>query len=297
MVTIADMFSSLLSRIEPTGSELEKFESHRYTITRRLKQAYGDVQVPLMGSYSRGSAVGASSDYDLLFNIPTDRVYWGDRLKSSNTVLTEVREELQDRYFQTEVGKDGQAVVCYFSDGKYRVDVVPGIYKGPLRDHNNYPLYWIPDGEGGWMSTSPQSHNKFINDEDARSRGKLKFVAKLIKFWRVCGRSSRIPLNSFHVELLLAQEAVCVGPKSYALCLSEAFSLLRDRECRALQDPLGISGYIKAANTESQREQALNAVNSAAERARRAVEAEDYGNGNEAFRLWNLVFNDQFPRS
>lgn len=47
------------------------------------------------------------------------------------------------------------------------------------------PLYYIPDGNGSWMLTSPEIHNGYIALKNQESCGKLRAVAQLFKFWRV----------------------------------------------------------------------------------------------------------------
>lgn len=90
---------------------------------------------------------------------------------------------------------------------------------------------------------------------------------------------------------------MCVGAKSYTQCLVEAFQLLAERGGRALQDPVGISGLIPAANTDSKRSQLATAVRNAAFHAIRAWEAEAGRNTPEAVRQWDIVFNGHFPKA
>lgn len=292
---VADGFSALLSRIEPTERDIEVYESHRQSVTRRLETVFATNRVELIGSYARGSSIRATSDIDLLLILKREEVRRGEGYKTSSTVLDHVRGELLNRYPATPVVRDVHAVVVQFADNQHPVDVVPGFYLqhgGAM----NYPIFAIPDGRGGWMQTSPQSHNKFINDADAQSGGKLKRVARLIKFWRRC-RTPHIPLNSFHVELFLAEEKVCVGPMSYALCMNNALAKLANRQCQPLDDPMGISGQVPAAYTDDKKRRAQEAVLASAKRAYNALQAADAGDTREALRLWDLVFNGNFPKN
>jgi hypothetical protein len=223
--------------------------------------------------------------------VPIALVRWGKNWKSSTTILELLRNQLLDRYTETEIGKDNQAIVIRFGDGQHPVDVTPAVYVGP--GLHNYPNYAIPDGEGWWRNSSPYVHNKFINTQNIRSGGKLRNVVKLIKFWRYC-RFPHLSLNSFHVELLLSQTKICIGPKSYARCFAEILELLAKRECRSLHDPLRIAGYVKATNTEFKRERTLRAVESALTHAYRALDAEYRGKSIEAAKQWEMVFNGYF---
>ncbi|MBV9925659.1 MAG: hypothetical protein JOZ96_11630 [Acidobacteria bacterium] len=293
-MTISSCFSKLLSGIEPRDTDIRLYDSHKSSVKTRLESVFQTNRVEQIGSYSRGSAIRDTSDIDLMLILSVNEVRWGDKLKSSSTILNQVREQLQGRYYSTDVGRDGQAVVVRFADNKHPVDVVPAVYTrhGGVK---NYPIYAIPNGSGGWMDTSPQAHNKFINDADDRSGGKLKRTAMLIKFWRRC-RQPKIPLSSFHLELLLAVEGTCVGPKSYAVCMNDALVLLSNRQCESLVDPVGVSGGVPSANTEAKKQQLRQAVSSSADRTYKACISESRGDFNEAYRLWDLVFNGYFPR-
>lgn len=299
--SIALAFGLLLKRIEPRTSEQEIYLNHEKTVKRRLETVFQSNRVIRIGSYSRGSAIRYTSDVDLMLILKRDEARWGGRIMSSTTVLNHLRDQLSARYWQTDVGRDGQAVVVRFRNNQNPVDVVPTVYSrhGNITEFDgtikNYPIFQIPDGAGGWIDTSPLAHNKYIREADAASRGKLKRTAKLIKYWRRC-RQPHIPLNSFHAELLLAKAGICVGAKSYALCFHSALVELANRACRQLQDPLGISGSIKAAYTEPMREQAASAALSSAHKSYNAVMAERAGDVREAVRLWEIVFNHKFRK-
>jgi predicted nucleotidyltransferase len=291
-LAIKTRFQQLLSRVDPGQRDELLYAQHKTTVSRRLATAFAAHQVITIGSYTRGSAIASYSDLDLLLVLKTQEAKWGDGWKLSTTVLDGVRNQLQERYHRTEVGRDGQAVVVEFGDGEHPVDVVPGLFAG--MEHKR-PAYWIADGSGGWMKTSPAAHNGYILSADKLSAGKLKNAARLVKFWRVC-RAPEIPLNSFHMELLLAQKAICAGVKTYGQCLFELFGALVQRNCAALQDPLGISGWVKAANSEAKRATVQSAVEFARDHAGRALLAEQSGDTQESIRQWNLVFNNSFPR-
>lgn len=292
-MSVADRFKTLLARIEPSVTTTQLYESHRSGVTNRLKTVFAANKVVLIGSNSRDTAIGKYSDVDLLLVLSRSEVTRGGSLVSSDTVLKNVRLQLEDRYTSTNIGKDRQAIVVNFKDGDHPVDVVPAFYEGPAASLNNYPVYGIPDGEGNWMQTSPDAHNRYIIEADQRSGGKLKGVVRLIKFWRT---TRNVPLNCFHVELLLAQTGVCNGVKSYAECVADVMALLAQRECRGLQDPLRISGIVKAANTEIKRQQAAASLRQCAEHAKQAVGFDCYGYMPTAYQQWDFVFHGQFPK-
>jgi hypothetical protein len=203
---------------------------------------------------------------------------------------------LKGRFKFTSIGKDAQAVVVSFGAGTQVVDVVPAFWNGMAKSDlvkKNRPLFTIPDGSGGWFETSPQAHRTYIENEDEASGGRLRRTAQLIKFWGT--RRGHVMLTSFHVELLLAHSGICRAPGGYAQYILEAFELLASRQCRAFQDPLGISGFIPAARTTAQVKDVLAAVRTSLVFARLAREAELSRNVVVAYAYWNRVFKGGFP--
>jgi hypothetical protein len=251
-----------------------------------------------MGSYMRNCAIHGASDLDLLVHLPAVHVKRGLSLIRSDTVLNSVRIALSRRYPGTVVGRDRQAVVIKFASGAEVVDVVPARFKSmmlSLSKKGQRPVYAIPDGVGGWMSSSPASHEVYLENADERSGGKLKHTVQLLKSWRDT-RMNPVQLSSFHLELLLASNRVCVGPKSYAKCVADSLALLSRRKCIAIKDPAGISGNVRACATPSKQQSAVASVRGAATHASAAIKAERTGNLAEAYRQWDIVFNSNFPK-
>lgn len=292
-MSVADRFNTLLNWISMSTQEENAFETHRQTVAAALKSDFAVNRIEKMGSFSRGSALRGISDLDLLVQVAVDDVRRGGYLVNSGTVLNNVRDRLRARFRATDVGRDQQAVVVAFSGGQEKIDVVPAVFD---RMDEGRPVYLIPDGVGGWMRTSPSAHASYINSADARCGGKLKYTIMLLKYWRAC-RSPAIPLNSFHLELLLAQEGTCAVGKGYNECVRDALALLANRKCRALQDPMGISGNILGANTEPKRATAERSCADSAWHASTALTAEWGRDSPEAYRQWDIVFNGHFPKS
>jgi hypothetical protein len=291
-MNISESFRLLLSRIEPVATELELARSHSSSIASRLSTEFTLNKLLVVGSHSRETAVRGYSDVDYFAVIARRETRWGDDWKNSNTVLGSVRRVLDAGFEETEVAKDSQAIVVGFGGGERSVDVVPAVFQ--RMSPNGRPVYGMPDGNGSWMATSPEGHNKYILEANTRTGGKLRGTAQLLKFWREC-RSPRVPIMSFHIELLLAGEDVCKVGLSYGHCVLEALRLLARRECRGYPDPLEISGNVRAAATDAKRASALAAVQYARDHAVSAVDADARGNLDEARRQWDIVFNGQFP--
>ena len=291
-MTISDGFKMLLARIAPLQSEVDAAERHIATIRTRLSEAYNLKGFVRAGSYSRGTFIRGSSDVDLFAVVTRDDARWGRGYMSSETMLNNFRRELVDRFHSTDVSRDIHAIVVRFTD--CQVDVVPTFFAGMTAA--NYPMYSIPDGSGGWMTTSPAHHNAYIREADEGSRGKLRGTAQLLKYWRECRRSP-VPLSSFHIEMVLASEGICRGIKSYAECLTEVLQGLAQRECRGLQDPLGIGGLLPAVRSAGRLDSTLDSVKYSRDHAKLALLAEKNGDRVEAHRQWDIVFRGCFPKS
>lgn len=288
-MTINDSFKLLLSRIEPTQRQIDVAEQHLDTIKTRLKTVFTLKDFLRTGSYSRDTFNKGSSDIDVFAVVSRDEMRRGDNYITSNTALNRFKNELEGRFWNTKVYRDIQAVVVQFND--CQVDVVPAFFKGVTPQ--NWPLYSIPNGADGWMKASPALHNTYIAKENKPAAGKIRGTARLLKFWR--DAAQRVPISSFHIELTLAATGICKGAKSYADCVAETFQILARQECRGIKDPMKVSGHVPAVKSESQRESALKSVRYSRDKALDALAADSRGDLNEARRLWDIVFNRQFP--
>ena len=202
MRTVSEAFQSLLRRIQPTGGEMQAANRHFATIKTRLETVFTMKKFPKAGSFSRGTYIRGRSDVDMFAQIALDEIWRGNEWKSSYTMLDKFRREITARLPNTRVGRDVHAVVVGFND--MDLDVVPAGWGGFSKEYKR-PLYYIPDGNGGWMVTSPEIHNGYIALKNQESGGKLRAVAQLFKFWRLC-RDPAIPISSFHIEMVLASE-------------------------------------------------------------------------------------------
>jgi hypothetical protein len=292
---ISSRFQKILQRTALTNGDIVAFTRHKQTVVEALV-ARGILvnNVHQMGSFERGSAIRTLSDIDLLVVVKRKEVAWGNDQKSSGTVLGNFRSSLIERFQNTAIGRDGQAVVIDFGDGSHPVDVVPAFYErhgGPY----NHPIFAIPDGSNGWMETSPTSHNKYIQAADQRAANHLIPLAQIFKYW-CATRAGGVPISGFHVEMLLAATDLAAGVRAFSQKFYGLLAELAARECAGLNDPLQISGRIAACSTEPKRRQALATVLEAAAHAKAAIQAEQREDTQEAWRQWNIVFNDQFPR-
>lgn len=288
---IGASFAKILAATALQQTDHAAFAKHEAGIRSSLEASFAISKFVRIGSYERGSAVRGNSDLDLLAVLTRDEVTWAGAVVDPGTLLDRVRRALKTTFWNTALGRDGQAVVVDFADGR-SVDVVPAWYAGPISPSNGWPLYYIPSGTD-WLPTAPDFQNSYITNGDAAAGGKLKSVMRILKYWKRA-RSEDLPLGGFHLELLLTKERTCCGARTIASCVADAFELLANRECRALQDPCGVSGYVRAAASDAKRARLAQAVGVSANWARDAVYYEAVGNIARARYYWSLVFNGAF---
>jgi hypothetical protein len=294
---IADRFSTLIERITPTATEVAAYSTHLKTVGSAVETALEINRTERIGSFSRGTAVRAVSDLDLMVILSSNEHRWGRGNVTSTTVLKKVKDALSKRFPSTAIRNSGSAVVLSFSAGRQSVDVVPAFYRrpyqGPATQFRNYPTFTIPDGSGGWLETSPQVHEAALAREDERSGYKLKRVAMLAKYWAAV--RANLNLHSFHTEILIASTEISIGPKSYAVVLYELFRQMAQRNGQGIRDAFGISGIIPASSGWSGADRLATAARTAADRSARALDAEEARNTPEGLRQWKMVFGGNFP--
>lgn len=298
-MTIASLFESLHTKIAVTDKEYAGYEKHRETVEKALANGFPGTTCDLIGSHARQSAIRSTSDQDFLARLPRSQVrsLRGGGLLSSDTVLRNVRLCLEQRFTTTAMGKDRQAIVVGFGAGARDVDIVPSAFDGMVQIDAlkaKRPLLLIPNGVGGWLPTAPAAHNEYLALADKQSGHKLKYVAQYLRHWRN-SRVQRIPILTFHAELVLAVHGTCNRVAGYSAILASAFQLLASRNGQALQDPLGVSGNIPIAMTPAKREKVVAHLQHAAEHSARALEFEQAGKLQKAQAQWSLVFNGTFP--
>jgi hypothetical protein len=283
-------FLRLIQRIQPTTGEVEAAISHVNSTRARLEKSFNLRKFQRIGSHARSSAIKIYSDLDFLAVLSRNESKWAGNVVNSDTVIKRISNDLSSRFTSTTIRKDMQAVVLDFSRGQKSMDIVPAFFHS---FNNGKPIYKIPDGYGGWMETSPEAHNSFINKQNKRSAEKLKRVGQLIRYWKY-SRLAGIPISSFYVDLLLAQSEICIGAKSYPSIVYEFFKLMSDRQCRGIQDPVSIAGIVYAVKTEAQGKRLRATIENSLEHATKALNAEKDVRFDEANRQWNIVFNQGF---
>ena len=283
--TIDQGFRDFLTKLTPSSSEAQAAKSHRASIEARLKRDFGLRRFARIGSFGNGTSISGFSDVDYLASLARDTL-----TNNSSNSLGKVRDSLADRFPNTGVRVNCPAVTVPFGNEKSETtEIVPADY---IEEANGHYIYDIPDCAGGWMRASPDAHNSYVADVNEKLGGKVKPLVRFIKAWKYF---RQVPISSFYLELRVAKYAMTETSIIYDMDVKRVLCKLLDGGLPAMQDPMGVSGYIYPCKTDVLHKDAISKLETAATRAEKARAAADNGNISGAFDWWRLVYNNEFP--
>jgi hypothetical protein len=150
----------------------------------------------------------------------------------------------------------------------------------------------MADGKNGWMKSSPDAHNAYVTHHDKKLGNKVKPLVRFLKDWKLF---RNVPISSFYLELRVASYASKESSIVYSIDVKKILKILWDKNLAAIQDPMGVSGYIYACSTDAQKADALSKLKRALARAENARTAESEKKIRDAFYWWDQVFAGKFP--
>jgi hypothetical protein len=278
-----DVFHSLLTT---SDQETAAAQSHRASVKDCLTRNFGMTNFFRTGSFGNGTNIRYYSDTDYFASIPRDRL----KSDSGNT-LREMKDVLCARFPNTSIYVDSPAVVLPFgTDASETFEVIPAGYV-TLTTQNN-TIYEIPDRQGGWMRSSPSTHNAYVADIHVRLDRKVKPLIRFIKAWKYY---KSVPISSFFLEMYVARYAHTQASIVYIIDLHSVFQSLWQSQLYGISDPSGISITITACSTEAKRLDALQKLETACVRVNEAYNAYIKNDPAEAIRILNLLYNGNFP--
>lgn len=151
--------------------------SDRYgLITRRFNIEFWNSESSVYhsmyaGSYGRGTAIGLTSDVDMIFWLPSTyyHTYNSYVVDGQSALLQLVRRALQKTYATTDIGGDGQVVVVQFTDG-IKFEVLPAF---ETTDGTSF-LYPDSNDGGSWKTTNPRPEIAAISAMDKECNSNLR---------------------------------------------------------------------------------------------------------------------------
>jgi hypothetical protein len=285
--TIDEGFRDFLVRLTPSSYESAAASSHRASIEARLKNDFGLRRFFRTGSFGNGTSISGYSDVDYFASLPRDQL-----TQTSNSTLAKVRNALDARFPSTGVRVNCPAVEVPFGTTiSETTEVVPADFI--RKTDPGYYIYDIPDCANGWMRSSPDAHNAYVLHHHQRLADKVKPLIRFIKAWKFY---RQVPISSFYLELRVTKYSESESYISYSIDVKRVLRWLYDIDLAAIQDPMGVSGYIYACDSDAKLADAKSKLQRAVGRAEKALEAETTGKISEAFDWWNLVYSDNFPK-
>jgi len=284
--TVGEGFQIFHKRLTPTGLESDAAKRHRASIEACLKKKFEITRFFRTGSFGNGTSIRRYSDVDYFASIPTKNLK-----ENSFATLREVRNALDTRFPNTGIRIRTPGVLVPFGILKSELtEVVPADFI--KKDKNGRLIYEIADGKGGWIRSSPDAHNAYVSYISDKLGGKVKPLIRFLKAWKYY---RKVPISSFYLELRVAKYASEENSIVYSFDVNNILKKLWDIQLAAIQDPMGVSGYIYACPTNAKKADALSKLERAVRRAQKAVDAEMEGKIRAAFSLWRLVFAARFP--
>lgn len=271
--TTSSWLSELTSYYTPSATQFDGAKSHKDSIETRLDSILGVYRMFEIGSLRHGTGVFYYSDADYLVSLK------GIQPDSPWTMLTKVKEALQERFPFTTITIRQPAVVCNFADGV--VEVVPGYL-------STGGGYMIANPAGGWMKSYPEDHNKYVNEVNSKHSGGAKKLARHLKIWKY---KRNVPVSSCYLEMRAAK--YLSEEKSYSPVLDLYYALrhLQAVELAAMNDPTGLGSRFGSCSSDANKKDALSKLDTAVTRSKKAMDyylADDHDN---AIAQLKLLFN------
>lgn len=137
------------------------------------------------GSSTRGTILPRSmdehSDIDYM-------IVFSDNTATPQTYLNRLKAFVEKRYGSSEIYQSSPTIVLELNH--IRFDLVPATttWAGELQ---------IPNGSGGWMTTSPNDFNSTLEAKNKEHKSLIKPTVRLFKFWNA---TAKFPFQSFEME-------------------------------------------------------------------------------------------------
>jgi hypothetical protein len=284
--TIDEGFRDFHTKLTATASETEATKRHRASVEACLKNNFGMTSFFRSGSFGNGTNVSGYSDVDYFAVIPSKSLK-----QSSNYSLQVIKNVLDTRFPFTGVCVRCPSVRIPFGEyASQDTEIVPADY---VKAENGFRIFDIADCENGWMKASPEAHNAYVAYVNKEQNYKVKPLIRFMKAWKYF---RNVPISSFYLELRTSKYAASEKAIVYSIDIKNLLKFLLEQKLPAIQDPMGISGYIYPCKSDTQKEDALSKLQTAYIRADKAWSAEVSNDIKTAFDWWKLLFGESFPK-
>lgn len=279
---------SMKSDLELTLDEKAQASYYQQLVREKLSGTLDGFQTSfLTGSYIRGTAIAPLKDIDIF--VVLDPACRRDLLENGpSRCINAVRAAADDALTRLHKSPFAQrrSVGIVFASADLKVELVPAFQT------NREEVFIIADrSKVGWLLTAPQTHAHLSTIANERSGGFLKPVIKMLKAWK---RECRIPLKSFHLEVM-CYEAMVAPPPSLSVALGVTLHHLVAAIQRSCPDPAGIGADIDSDLSMENRMVAKTALEQAFYIASEALRQE-HDCMVASHNRWKDIFGDLYPR-
>ncbi|WP_151447100.1 nucleotidyltransferase domain-containing protein [Lacisediminimonas profundi] len=288
-VTVEAAFNELLNRLRASRAEAAIAASHRESIRLKLERSFGMTQFFRSGSFGNGTNLSGISDVDYFAVIPPENLN-----ADSSATLAAIAASLRERFpFTVGIRVNSPAVQVPFGlDGAEMTEIVPVLSTGTTV--LGFRQFEMPDCNGGWMFSAPESHNAYVQKIDTRLNGRVKPLIRFLKAWKAY---RNVDIRSFYLEMRAAAYADNEQTIVYDIDLKRLFDTMLNDGLADFPDPrFPNDGFmISACTTPFQRVGALTALQRAKDWSDEAFSFRIAGQHERAFGRWDLIFNWNFP--
>lgn len=190
-MTINTYLEELGSSLVMSEGEKSSVATSITTLESRLDSYFDNLAEDFaFGSYTRRTILPRSADersdidYMVVFN--------DGKQYTPQTCLNRLKSFAEYYYRASEIHQSSPTMVLELNHIKF--ELVPA--------YAEYGAYYIPDGRGGWMFTSPNNFNKKLTEANNNNSHKVKPTVRLVKYWNIV-KNDR-DLASFEMEQKIA---------------------------------------------------------------------------------------------
>ncbi len=247
-----------------------------------------------LGSLARGSQIDPIKDVDTSIEFDVSaHPGWGERGESAAAALDYTREKVNELLGETNGTFDkrvrlarwrNHAVKCFLDDpddpDAFTVDVMPALPQSG-------GAILIPEAVNSrWILTDPQR----LIDDVADRHSRWRYFVPLIRLLKRWTREQKTNIKPLVLEVMALEHLDETGSRGEAL--ARFFAAAASAIQYPVTDPAGLCGEIQP---DLDRNEAQKYLETAAEIAYRARDAQARGETDEAGCLWRQIFGDAFP--
>lgn len=287
MLTVAKAFASFAFHLELKEDEKGHAELHQRKVMMLLPQWFAVERSFYGGSFARGTFGKPFMAADLFVELGyRNRLY---RSRRPSALIEAFRKILVKGYADT---------LLHVRHGG--LTILGGPHLQPIQNINVVPILaegdaWaIPDPQADrWLVTDPHRHDALAQKAHNEFPQRWRTVVQMAKCWNYEWRTPIKP--AFLLEVFALDYLKAELHSSYDYQIYGLFEELARRLSETWADPAGIAPPISAVMSEEEREQAVQMVGRARNKARRAIGAAQEGDIPGALACYRELFGSKFP--